>query len=170
MKVCPPKGDNRVQGERTVLARVEECWELGMLLTGRGRNRRQDGGEGHGELGVRRKRLNKDNCEEFCEVLTLPPSDQSRQASWRWGPHVKPGLDLNDFLHRRPDDQIRGCGLRGDNRCDEQAVPLHGLHRQHFWIREFLFVLGYYLQILISQLWQNIEPYSLKIFTCSVSW
>ena len=52
MKVCPPKGDNRVQGERTVLARVEECWELGMLLTGRGRNRRQDGGEGHGEVGV----------------------------------------------------------------------------------------------------------------------
>ena len=29
-----------------------------------GRNRRQGGGEGRGEVGVRRKRLNKDNCEE----------------------------------------------------------------------------------------------------------
>lgn len=28
-------------------------------------------------------------------------------------------LDPNDFLHRCPDDQIRGCWLCGDNRGDE---------------------------------------------------
>lgn len=79
MKVCPPKGDNRVQGENHV-GTGRRMLELGMLLTGRG----ETGGKAEGgawEAGVRRKRLNKDNCEEFCEVLTLPPSDQSRQAS-----------------------------------------------------------------------------------------
>lgn len=48
-----------------VLAQVEECWELGVLPTSRGRNRRQGGGgEGRGKVEVRRKRLNKDSCEE----------------------------------------------------------------------------------------------------------
>lgn len=37
----------------------------------------------------------------------------------RWELGVQQGLDMNNFLHRRSDDKIRGQWLCGDNRCDE---------------------------------------------------
>lgn len=37
----------------------------------------------------------------------------------RWELGVQQGFDMNNFLHRRSDDKIRGQWLCGDNRCDE---------------------------------------------------
>lgn len=64
-------------------------------------------------------------------------------GNWMLNESALPG-----FLHRCPDDQIRGCWLCGDYRCDEQKIPLHGFQRQHFWISEFLFCVGHHTQTI----------------------